>query len=74
MLPNSIHIIIGMVNVILLVFILVRVHRIARYFYIPEQRKLHTKSLPAYDTRRPPSAIPRNHKSRHGRRYYGKHE
>lgn len=78
MLPTSVLFAVWGANVVLLIFILVKINRVTRYFYTPEQRKgPDTKYPPIPKDWRPAHTalpIPKSHKSHHLRRSYGRHK
>lgn len=77
MLSTSVLFAVWGVNVVLLIFILVKLNRVTRYFYTPEQRKgPGTKYPPIPKDWRPAHTtppIPKSHKPHHRRRSYGRH-
>lgn len=78
MLTNSILFAVWGVNVVLLIFILVKLNRVTRYFYTPEQRKGPGAKYPPIPNGWGPAhaapPIPKSHKPHHRRRSYGRHD
>lgn len=80
MLPNSVLLAVWGVNAILLIFILVKINHVTRYFYTPEQRKGPGTKYPpipmdskGWGPARATPPIPKSHKPHHRRRSYGRH-
>lgn len=78
MLQNSVLLAVWGVNAILLVFILVKLSRVTRYFYTPEQRKGPGAKYPPmpkdWQSGRTMPPRPKSHKPHHHRRSYGSHD